>query len=95
MILHPIAAVFGVVSTLFGMLAHMSSWGHTKLTTCFASFAATFSLLAFIFDIVVFYIAKKRIESSDVGGSAELGNVRLSSPSSFLSLLTSPCRASG
>ncbi|GAA5894908.1 hypothetical protein JCM6882_008239 [Rhodosporidiobolus microsporus] len=74
MILHPIAAAFGVVSTIFGLLAHMHNFAGTALTTCFASFAATFALLAFIFDIVVFVIAKKRIESTDVGGSAELGN---------------------
>ncbi|GAA6005152.1 hypothetical protein JCM10207_008524 [Rhodosporidiobolus poonsookiae] len=74
LILHPIAAAFGVISTIFGGLAHMHGFAGTALTTCFASFAATFALLAFIFDIVVFVIAKKRIESSDVGGSAELGS---------------------
>ncbi|GAA6029796.1 hypothetical protein JCM8097_001054 [Rhodosporidiobolus ruineniae] len=73
-ILHPIAAAFGIISTLCGLLAHMHNFAGTALTTCFASFAATIGLLAFIFDIVVAVIAKKRIESSDVGGSAELGN---------------------
>ncbi|BGP14983.1 hypothetical protein JCM10213_007213 [Rhodosporidiobolus nylandii] len=73
MILHPIAAGFGAISTIFGLLAHIRGFAGTALTTCFASFAATFSLLAFIFDIVVFVIAKQRIESSSVGGSAQLG----------------------
>ncbi|GAA5821918.1 hypothetical protein JCM11251_004779 [Rhodosporidiobolus azoricus] len=73
MILHPIAAAFGVVSTIFGLLAHMHNFAGTALTTCFASFAATFALLAFVFDIVVFVIAKQRIESND-GATAELGN---------------------
>ncbi|GAA6004750.1 hypothetical protein JCM11491_002216 [Sporobolomyces phaffii] len=73
MILHPIAAAFGVVSVIFGLLAHMRGFAGTALTTCFASFAATFSLLAFVFDIVVFVIAKQRIESSSVGGNASLG----------------------
>lgn len=73
MILHPIAAAFGVVSVIFGLLAHMHGFAGTALTTCFASFAATFSLLAFVFDIAVFVIAKQRIESSSVGGSASLG----------------------
>ncbi|GAA5971950.1 hypothetical protein JCM11641_001583 [Rhodosporidiobolus odoratus] len=74
MILHPIAAAFGVISVIFGLLAHMRNFAGTALTTCFASFAATFSLLAFVFDIAVFVIAKQRIESSDVGGKAELGS---------------------
>ncbi|GAA5892768.1 Rim9p [Sporobolomyces salmoneus] len=73
MVLHPIAAAFGVVSVIFGLLAHMRGFAGTALTTCFASFAATFSLLAFVFDIAVFVIAKQRIESSSVGGSASLG----------------------
>ncbi|GAA5974787.1 hypothetical protein JCM5350_001293 [Sporobolomyces pararoseus] len=73
MILHPIAAAFGVVSVIFGLLAHMRGFAGTALTTCFASFAATFSLLAFVFDIAVFVIAKQRIESSSVGGNASLG----------------------
>ncbi|GAA6060272.1 hypothetical protein JCM10212_003972 [Sporobolomyces blumeae] len=73
MILHPIAAAFGVVSVIFGLLAHMHNFAGTALTTCFASFAATFSLLAFVFDIAVFVIAKQRIDSSSVGGNASLG----------------------
>ncbi|GAA6052256.1 hypothetical protein JCM3770_007403 [Rhodotorula araucariae] len=74
LILHPIAAGFGAVSVVFGLLAHTHSFAGTTLSTCFASFAATITLLAFVFDIAVFVIAKKRIESSDVGGKAELGN---------------------
>ncbi|GAA5904903.1 hypothetical protein JCM5296_006139 [Sporobolomyces johnsonii] len=73
MVLHPIAAGFGVVSVIFGLLAHLRGFAGTALTTCFASFAATFATLAFIFDIAVFVIAKQRIQSSDVGGSAQLG----------------------
>ncbi|BGP47082.1 hypothetical protein JCM10450v2_002934 [Rhodotorula kratochvilovae] len=74
LILHPIAAGFGAISVIFGLLAHTRGMAGTTLSTCFASFAATFALLAFIFDMAVFIIAKKRIESSDVGGKAELGN---------------------
>ncbi|GAA5868181.1 hypothetical protein JCM8547_003371 [Rhodosporidiobolus lusitaniae] len=74
LILHPIAAAFGLVSVLFGLLAHMHNFAGTALTTCFASFAATIGFLAFIFDIVVFVIAKKRIGSSSGGTQAELGN---------------------
>ncbi|BGP31106.1 hypothetical protein JCM10296v2_002870 [Rhodotorula toruloides] len=74
LILHPIAAGFSAISVVLGLLAHTHGFAGTAFTTCFASFAATFSLVAFIFDIVVFVIAKSRIQSSAVGGSARLGN---------------------
>ncbi|GAA6001353.1 SUR7/PalI family protein [Rhodotorula paludigena] len=74
LILHPIAAGFGLISVLFGILAHTRGFAGTALSTCFASFAAAIALLAFVFDIAAFVIAKNRISSSDVGGSAELGN---------------------
>lgn len=75
LILHPIAAVLGAISVVFGLLAHMHNFAGTMLSTCFASFAGTVTLLAFIFDMVVFIVAQKRINSSSVGGSASLGNV--------------------
>lgn len=75
LILHPIAAGFSTISVILGLIAHTHGFAGTAFTTCFASFAATFALLAFIFDIVVFVIAKSRIQSSAVGGSAQLGNV--------------------
>lgn len=53
----------------------MRNFAGTMLSTCFASFAGTVTLLAFIFDMVVFIVAQKRINSSSVGGSASLGNV--------------------
>lgn len=59
-----------------GLIAHLRGFGATCVTTCIASLAATVALLAFVFDIVVFLIAKKRIESAASGESAELGNVR-------------------
>ncbi|GAA5889950.1 hypothetical protein JCM8208_001177 [Rhodotorula glutinis] len=74
LVLHPVAAVLGAISVVFGLLAHMHNFAGTMLSTCFASFAGTVTLLAFIFDMVVFIIAKQRIDSSSVGGQATLGN---------------------
>lgn len=76
MILHPIAAALAGLSTLMGLVAHLRGFGATCFTTCIASLAATVALLAFVFDIVVFLIAKNRIESAASGESASLGNVR-------------------
>ncbi|KPV77353.1 uncharacterized protein RHOBADRAFT_23882, partial [Rhodotorula graminis WP1] len=74
LVLHPVAAVLGAISVVFGLLAHMHNFAGTMLSTCFASFAGTVTLLAFIFDMVVFIIAKQRIDRSSVGGQATLGN---------------------
>ncbi|GAA5841088.1 hypothetical protein JCM9279_000534 [Rhodotorula babjevae] len=74
LVLHPVAAVLGAISVVFGLFAHMHNFAGTMLSTCFASFAGTVTLLAFIFDMVVFIIAKQRIDSSSVGGQATLGN---------------------
>lgn len=77
LILHPIAAALAAVATILGLLAHLRGFGATCFTTCVASLAATVALLAFVFDIVVFLIAKKRIEAAASGESAELGNVSI------------------
>lgn len=90
LILHPIAAVLAACATLMGIIAHLRGFGATCFTTCIASLAATVALLAFVFDIVVFLIAKNRIESAASGESAELGNVRFES--AFLSLSPWPDR---
>lgn len=72
LVLHPIAAGLGGVAVLFGLLSHLSRFSMIGLTTTFASIAGTVSLVAFIFDIVLFVIAQKRIQA--LGGQATLGN---------------------
>jgi len=43
------------------------------LSTCISGIGASIALLAFVFDIVFFYLAKSRLNSVD-GGSATMGN---------------------
>ncbi|GAA5877040.1 hypothetical protein JCM3774_006884 [Rhodotorula dairenensis] len=89
LILHPIAAALAALSTIMGLVAHLRGFGATCFTTCIASLAATVALLAFVFDIVVFLIAKKRIESAASGESAELGNAIWMTLAAMILLLTS------
>ncbi|RXK40204.1 hypothetical protein M231_02478 [Tremella mesenterica] len=72
LILHIIALAFSVLSTIFGLLSHISSLSLLCFPTCFASLTSTFSLLALIFDLVIFYIAKARIDDVS-GASASIG----------------------
>ncbi|KAH8930169.1 pali-domain-containing protein [Atractiella rhizophila] len=78
LVIHPVAAAFGGIASILGLLSLIREFSGTCFTTCFASFAASFAWLAFIFDIITFSIAKSRINSSDTGDSttvnAQLGN---------------------
>lgn len=68
------AAGLAAASVLTGLLAHIRELQLTCLTTTLGSLSATAALLAFVFDMVAFTIARQRINSSDVGGQAEYGN---------------------
>lgn len=57
--------------------------------TCFALMGATVALIAFIFDIVIFVIAKKRIEAAS--GTAVLGNAIWMTLVGMLCLMFSGC----
>ncbi|GAA5992744.1 hypothetical protein JCM10908_006912 [Rhodotorula pacifica] len=89
LILHPIAAALAGLSTVMGLVAHLRGFGATCFTTCIASLAATVALLAFVFDIVVFLIAKNRIEAAASGESAQLGNAVWMTLAAMILLLTS------
>ncbi|KAL8290062.1 hypothetical protein RQP46_003001 [Phenoliferia psychrophenolica] len=89
LVLHPIAAGFGVIATICGLLAHIREFAITGFTTCFAGFGAFFALVAFIFDMILFYLAKKRIVAA--GGSATLGNALWMTLAGMLCLMFSGC----
>jgi len=72
LILHIVALAFAAASVVFGLLAHISTLSEMCFPTCFASLASTFSLIALIFDLVIFYIAKARIDVVK-GASASIG----------------------
>lgn len=84
-----LAAGFGLIATVFGILSHIREFSVTGFTTCFASIGAFFGLLAFIFDIVLFEIALKRINA--VGANAMLGNAVWLCLAGTLCLMFSGC----
>lgn len=72
LVLHIVALILAAVSSVFGLLAHVREMSMTCFSTCISGFGATVALLAFIFDLAFFFIAKSRINSVE-GGSAAIG----------------------
>lgn len=71
LVLHVVALVFAAGSSLFGLLAHVREMSMICCSNCFSGFAASMALIAFIFDIVFFFIVRSRITA--VGGTASIG----------------------
>lgn len=72
LVLHVVALILAAISAFFGLLAHVREMSMTCFSSCIAGFAATVALLAFIFDLVLFFIAKSRLNAVS-GGSASMG----------------------
>jgi hypothetical protein len=72
LVLHIVGLGFAAISSVFGLLAHVREMAMTCLSSCIAGTGATVVLLAFIFDVVFFFVIKARI--SAVGGTATIGN---------------------
>ncbi|KAM0751722.1 pali-domain-containing protein [Meredithblackwellia eburnea MCA 4105] len=89
LVLHPVAAAFGIIASLCGLLAHIREFAVTGFTTCFAGIGSSIALLAFIFDMILFYIAKKRIDAA--GGKAQIGNAVWMTLAGCLLLMFSGC----
>lgn len=73
LVLHAVALGLSAISSVFGLLAHCAEFAGTCCSTCVAGFSAAVALLAFIFDIILFYLTKARIDKED-GGVATMGN---------------------
>jgi hypothetical protein len=71
--LHLVALLLAAGSAVFGLLAHVREMAMTCCSTCISGFAAVVALLAFIFDVALFFVAKARINKVP-GGSATIGN---------------------
>jgi hypothetical protein len=72
LIIHIVALALALASTIFGLLSHISSLSVLCFPTCFAACASTCSLIALVFDLAMFYIAKTRIDRVS-GASASIG----------------------
>ncbi|TRM66122.1 SUR7/PalI family-domain-containing protein [Schizophyllum amplum] len=88
LVLHIVALALAAGSALFGLLAHIREMSMTCCSTCVSGFAATIALLAFIFDLVLFFVAKSRL--NDVG-TAEMGNAIWLTLAAWVLLFFSGC----
>ncbi|KAH8835599.1 SUR7/PalI family-domain-containing protein [Flagelloscypha sp. PMI_526] len=88
LVLHPVALVLACGSSLFGLLAHVREMSMACCSTCVSGFAAGVALLAFIFDVVLFFLAKSAINTK---GSAEMGNALWLTLAAWVMLFFSGC----
>ncbi|KAH8110637.1 pali-domain-containing protein [Phellopilus nigrolimitatus] len=88
--LHVIALCAAALSAFFGLLAHVREMSMTCFSSCISGFAAVIALVAFIFDIVLFFLVKARINSIN-GGSATIGNAIWLTLAAWVLLFFSGC----
>lgn len=88
LVLHIVALGLSAGSAVFGLLAHIREMSMTCCSTCISGFAAAVALLAFIFDIAIFFAAKARINAI---GSAEIGNATWLTLAAWVLLFFSGC----
>jgi len=90
LVLHIVGLVLAAIAALFGLLAHVREMSMTCFSTCFSGFAATIVLIAFIFDLVIFFLARARMNSVS-GGSATIGNAVWLTLAAWLLLFFAGC----
>lgn len=94
LVVHPIAAGLAAASFLSGCISHCREFSTSRITTWLTSLATTVALIAFVFDIVLFSIARSRINSAsntEVGLDARLGNAVWLTLVGFILLFLSGC----
>ncbi|KAF9502196.1 pali-domain-containing protein [Pleurotus eryngii] len=90
LVLHLVAFALATLSASFGLLAHIQEIPLVCCSTLISGFAATVAMLAFIFDIVLFALTKKRIDKTP-GGKAEMGIAIWLTLVGFMMLFFSGC----
>ncbi|KAG7099727.1 hypothetical protein E1B28_001544 [Marasmius oreades] len=88
LVLHIVALVFAAGSAVFGLLAHVREMSMMCCSTCVSGFAAVAALLAFIFDLALFFLAKARINAV---GKATIGNAIWLTLAAWVLLFFSGC----
>ncbi|KAF8167411.1 SUR7/PalI family-domain-containing protein [Crassisporium funariophilum] len=88
LVLHIVALAGAAGSAVFGLLAHVREMSMTCCSTFISGFAAVIAMLAFIFDLVLFFVAKARINAV---GSAQIGNAIWLTLAAWLLLFFSGC----
>lgn len=90
LVLHVVALGFAAVAAVFGLLAHVREMSMGCFSTCFSGAAAAFALLAFIFDLAFFFVAKGQINKVQ-GGSAVVGSAIWLTLAAWLMLFFAGC----
>ncbi|GJE85866.1 Pali-domain-containing protein [Phanerochaete sordida] len=90
LVLHIVGLILAAISAFFGLLAHVREFSMTCFSTCISGFAAAVTLVAFIFDLAFFFIAKSRINSVK-GGSASMGTAIWMTLAAWLLLFFAGC----
>ncbi|KAI8990552.1 pali-domain-containing protein [Trametes punicea] len=72
LVLHIVALVLAGIATVFGLLAHVREMSMTYCSTFVSGFAASVAMIAFIFDLVLFFLTKSRVNAVS-GGQAQTG----------------------
>jgi len=88
--LHIVALILAAISSVFGLLAHVREFSMTCFSSCTSGVGAAITLLAFIFDLAFFFVAKSRLNSVK-GGSATIGNAIWLTLTAWLLLFFSGC----
>ncbi|KAJ6541793.1 SUR7/PalI family-domain-containing protein, partial [Mycena capillaripes] len=88
LVLHIVALALAAGSAVFGLLAHVREMSMACCSTCVSGFAAAVALLAFIFDLALFFIAKARINAV---GTASIGNAIWLTLAAWVLLFFSGC----
>ncbi|KAF8807931.1 pali-domain-containing protein [Phlegmacium glaucopus] len=88
LVLHIVALAAAAGSAVFGLLAHVREMSMVCCSTCISGFAAVIAMLAFIFDLVLFFVAKARINSV---GSAQIGSAIWLTLAAWVLLFFSGC----
>ncbi|EDR15231.1 uncharacterized protein LACBIDRAFT_291721 [Laccaria bicolor S238N-H82] len=86
--LHVVALILSAGSAVFGLLAHVREMSMTCCSTFISGFAASVAMIAFIFDIALFFVAKARINAI---GSAQIGNAIWLTLAAWILLFFSGC----
>ncbi|QRV83373.1 SUR7/Pali family protein [Ceratobasidium sp. AG-Ba] len=73
LVLHIVALGLAGVSAIFGLLAHVREMSMSCFSSCISGMGAAVCLVAFIFDLVLFFAVRARVNAVQ-GGSATIGN---------------------
>lgn len=88
LVLHIVALALAAGAAVFGLLAHIREMAMTCCSSCISGFAAAVALVAFIFDLALFFIAKARINAV---GTASIGNAIWLTLAAWILLFFSGC----